>query len=123
LTFSAIAIDKDGVTGSGQTAIGRSSGCAPHKNSAFQSIIFVGGGILVQDAQGTTLAEYRPVEGDEKNPLGNAASRSISFSLPTELIGRPQSSWRYTVLVGAQDDHGGGGRGGFPLVWRGGGEW
>ena len=123
LTFSAIAIDKDGVTGSGQTAIGRNSGFTLPKNSAFESIIFVGGGILVQDAQGTTLAEYRPVEGDEKNPLGNAASRSISFSLPTELIGRPQSSWRYTVLVGAQDDHGGAGIGDFRSVQREAGEW
>ncbi len=123
LTFTAIAIDKDGVTGSGQTTVGRNSGFTLPGNSAYESIIFVGGGILVQDAQGSTLGEYRPVQGDEENPLGNAASRSISFSLPKELIGRPEPSWRYTVLVGAQDDHGGAGIGDFRSVQREAGEW
>jgi carbohydrate-binding DOMON domain-containing protein len=123
LTFSAIAIDKDGKAGSGQAAIGRNAGFTLPQRHAYESIVYVGGGIRLEDARGALLAEYRPVQGDEENPLGNAANKSISFSIPRELVGQPQASWNYTVLVGAQDDHGGAGIGDFRAVQATGGEW
>ena len=123
LTFAAIAIDTDGNVGSGQTTIGRNAAFTLLRKHAYESIIFVGGGIRLEDARGNILAEYQPVPGDERNPLGSAANKSVSFSIPMELIGRPQSSWNYTVLVGAQDDHGGAGIGDFRSVQAVRGEW
>ena len=128
LTFAAIAIDKDGKAGSGQNLIGRNARYTLLSGLGYESILFVGGGIRLEDAEGNVLAEYQPVPGDEKNPLGNVAEKSISFSVPIELLGQPQSSWKYTVLIGAQDDHGGAGIGDFRTVdaraseWSGGGK-
>ena len=128
LTFAAIAIDKDGKAGSGQNSIGRNARYTLPSGLGYESILFVGGGIRLEDAEGNILAEYQPVPGDEKNPLGNVAEKSISFSVPIELLGQPQSSWKYTVLIGAQDDHGGAGIGDFRTVdaraseWSGGGK-
>lgn len=128
LTFAAIAIDKDGKAGSGQNSIGRNARYTLPSGLGYESILFVGGGIRLEDAEGNVLAEYQPVPGDEKNPLGNVAEKSISFSVPIELLGQPQSSWKYTVLIGAQDDHGGAGIGDFRTVdaraseWSGGGK-
>jgi hypothetical protein len=123
LTFAAIAIDKDGKAGSGQTAIGRNSLFTLPFGNGYESVIFVGGGIRLENADGEIVAEYRPVPGDEKNPLGSVAEKSISFSLPVEQFGQPQLSWKYTVLVGAQDDHGGAGIGDFRTVGALAGEW
>ena len=123
LTFAAIAVDKDDKPGSGQTSIGRNSQFTLPSKRGYESIIFVGGGIRLENADGTIVAQYQPVPGDEKNPLGNVAEKSISFSIPISLLGQPQSSWNYTLLVGAQDDHGGAGIGDFRTVQLDGGEW
>ncbi len=82
----------------------------------------------VFDAKGTILAEYLPTPGDEQHPLGDTKEKIISFAVPIELLGTPEASWRYTVLVGCQDDHGGAGVGDFRSVeatateWIGGGK-
>jgi carbohydrate-binding DOMON domain-containing protein len=95
---------------------------------AYETIIYVAGGVRVADSKGSVIAEYMPVQGDEKNPLGNARDKSIAFSLPFDVIGKPTATWRYTVLVGCQDDHGGAGLGDFRTVeatakeWTGGGK-
>jgi carbohydrate-binding DOMON domain-containing protein len=84
--------------------------------AAYDRIIYVGGGVRLEDAAGSVMAQYDPLEGDERAPLGDVASKTVEFSLPLDLIGRPSKSWKYTVLVGAQDDHGGGGIGEFRSV-------
>ncbi|MBI3586233.1 MAG: hypothetical protein HY088_03780 [Ignavibacteriales bacterium] len=128
LTYAAIAIDKDGKPGSGQTNVGMNSNYLLDKQFAFENIIYVGGGFRVVDARGTILAEYLPIPGDEQHPLGDTKERIISFAIPTEILGMPEPSWRYTVLVGCQDDHGGAGVGDFRSVeatakeWIGGGK-
>ena len=127
LTCVAIAIDKDGRRGSGSVSVGMNSNFSLDPNYAYESIVYVGGGVRVADSKGTILAEYRPVAGDEKNPLGSTQSKEISFSIPCDVLGKPAAAWRYTVLVGCQDDHGGAGIGDFRGVgstakeWSGGG--
>ncbi|MEX1139855.1 MAG: amylo-alpha-1,6-glucosidase [Bacteroidota bacterium] len=128
LTFVGIAIDTDGRTGSGRRPVGRNAQYSLPPGHAYETMVFVGGGIRIEDEKGTVLAEYLPVPNDEVNPLGSASSGTISFAIPLEVIGKPAPSWNYTVLVGAQDDHGGAGLGDFrpagPLAteWKGGGK-
>jgi carbohydrate-binding DOMON domain-containing protein len=127
-TYAAIAIDKDSKDKSGQVEVGMNAHYKFGKNFRFETIVYVGGGINVADANGKLLAAYMPVEGDEANPLGDDQAKTIEFTLPVDLIGTPTSTWKYAVLIGAQDDHGGAGIGEFRSVetarseWTGGGK-
>jgi carbohydrate-binding DOMON domain-containing protein len=123
LTYVAIAIDKDHMPGSGRAVVGMNSNYALSDRVAYEHIIYAGGGVRVEDSNGKIIAEYVPVPGDEHNPLGNIHSRTISFSLPRDVIGDPDTVWRYSILVGAQDDHGGAGIGEFRSVEREAKEW
>jgi carbohydrate-binding DOMON domain-containing protein len=69
------------------------------------------------------LCEYLPQGGDEKDPIGNVQRKTIEFSIPLEYLGEPTPRWKITILIGAQDDHGGAGIGEFRAVDRNGGEW
>lgn len=123
LTFAAIAIDEDGIPGSGERRIGRNASLLLDSSHCFEKIIFVGGGIQIEDARGKVLAAYIPVEGDALKPFGDAATGTIRFALPLSLLGYPAEGWTYTVIVGGQDDHGGSGLGEFRTVNREQGEW
>lgn len=123
LTYVAIAIDKDRKRGSGQTVVGMNAHYTLDSDFAFENIIYLGGGFRVENDSGKILAEYLPVSGDEKNPLGNTQTKSIEFSVPIKILGTPTSVWRYSVLVGCQDDHGGAGIGEFRSVEKEAGEW
>lgn len=128
LTYAAIAIDKDGKLESGERNVRMNSKYMFPKSFGYESIIYVGGGVRISDAAGKVVAEYLPVENDAKNPLGDVHANTVSFSVPIGLIGSPTPSWRFAVLVGAQDDHGGSGVGEFRDVdgvaseWKGGGK-
>lgn len=125
LTFAAIAIG-DGK--GGQRSVGRNSNDTLPEKRGFQKIIYVGGGVEVFDKSGRKLAAYVPSPSDTANPLGDIETSEINFSLPISLVGKPDDNWKITVLVGAQDDHGGGGVGEFRTVgqkateWQGGGK-
>jgi hypothetical protein len=127
LTYAAIAIDEDGIPGSGRRTVGMNAQYDLPPDRAYERIVYVGGGLRLDDTS-ATLAEYLPQPGDEERPLGDVAAKSIAFSLPLELLGRPTDRWRFTILVGAQDDHGGAGIGEFravgdtPSEWAGGGK-
>ena len=128
LTYAAIAIDKDRKPGSGRTKVGMNSQYTLKQEYACEDIIFIGGGVQVQNEKGKILAEYLPVGGDENNPLGSVETKTIQFAIPIEIIGKPLPAWRYIVLAGGQDDHGGAGIGDFRSVettakeWVGGGK-
>ena len=47
----------------------------------------------------------------------------IESSVPLEYLGVPTPQWKMTILIGAQDDHGGAGIGEFRSVDHNGGEW
>ncbi len=123
LTYVAIAIDKDGLVNSGNLRVGANSKFLVDPRSAYETVVYVGGGYRVTDAAGKIIAEYFPGKEDVENPIGDVSRRTISFSIPIEYIGTPDERWRFSVLVGAQDDHGGGGLGEFREVAASAGEW
>jgi glycogen debranching enzyme len=123
LTFAAIAIDEDGIPGSGSRLIGRNASALLEEKHCYEKIIYIGGGIQIEDAQGKVLAAYIPVKADGVRPFGDAASGTIRFALPLSLLGHPAETWTYTVVAGGQDDHGGAGLGEFRKVNREQGEW
>lgn len=122
LTYVAIAIDEDGLAGSGRRTVGMNAQYELRPRDAYEKLILVGGGLRVEDTS-AVLAEYIPQPGDERDPLGSVNSKTVAFSIPVGVIGRPSKTWRYSVLVGAQDDHGGAGLGEFRAVGRSAGEW
>ncbi|HXX64564.1 MAG TPA: amylo-alpha-1,6-glucosidase [Bacteroidota bacterium] len=128
LTFLAIAIDQDGLPSSGTRLVGRNAQYMLDESHGYEKIIYVGGGIRLEDARGDVLAAYIPVESDARQPFGDAASGEIHFAIPLSLVGVPDSRWTFTVLSGGQDDHGGAGIGEFRTVniqqseWNGGGK-
>jgi glycogen debranching enzyme len=123
LTFAAIAIDEDGVPGSGGRGIGKNAQVILDRNDCYERVIYVGGGIEIEDAHGTVLAAYRPVPDDASAPFGDARTGTIRFALPRSLLGPQTAPWTFTVVSGGQDDHGGAGLGEFRTVNREQGEW
>ncbi len=125
LTFAAIAI---GDGHGGRRELGRNSEYVLPEGRGYQRVIYVGGGIEVYNNDGKKIAAYVPTMADTANTLGDVRTREISFSLPVSVVGRPNKDWRISILVGAQDDHGGGGVGEFRTVaakaseWQGGGK-
>ncbi len=128
LTFAAIAIDEDGIPGSGERRIGRNARAVLDSAHGYERIIYVGGGLQIEDGRGEILGAYRPVADDRTEPFGDARSGTIRFALPLALIGHPAGNWTFTVFTGGQDDHGGAGLGEFRTVnavrgeWNGGGK-
>ena len=120
LTLAAIAIHR---SASGTTHIVANSGYTLDEAYCYDRLITVGGGVRVTDEKGGVICEYLPRPGDEKNPIGNIARNSIEFSIPLRYLGVPTPEWKMTILVGAQDDHGGAGVGEFRSVEKTGGEW
>jgi glycogen debranching enzyme len=123
LTYCAIAIDTDGVPGSGARIIPSNANVSLSADRAFERLILIGGGVRVEDDTGMALVEYFPLPEDKDHPLGDSAGGTIEFAIPRVYLGRPDPRWRFTVLVGAQDDHGGAGLGEFRAVNRERGDW
>lgn len=123
LTYMALAIDEDGIAGSGQRHVPHNSGYILPEERAYERLIVVGGGVQIEDGTGKVLAAYVPAAEDAAHPLGQVSDGTISFALPLSLLGTPTREWRYTILTGAQDDHGGAGLGEFRSVQAARGEW
>jgi len=127
LTFAAIAIQTENFR-TGSVNIGLNSNHQLPKERYFNKLIVVGGGLEIKNDGGRFIAAYFPNESDVKNPLGNVNSNEITFSIPKDLIGDVNSNSKLTILIGAQDDHGGAGIGEFRSVnetaseWLGGGK-
>ena len=127
LTFVAIAISEDSTIGSGRLQIPHNAQYALDPRFAYEKLLLIGGGVQLEDTAGKVIVAYTPLPGDEANPLGNAYARTINFALPLSYLGRPKPGWTFTILAGAQDDHGGSGLGEFrtvnpePGAWNGGG--
>ncbi len=123
LTMAAIALREPGSGEPARREIGHQSDFWLDEAHAYQRLILVGGGIQVEDNRGKILAAYVPAPADVSHPLGSAREATIRFAIPISLLGRPDRSWSFTVLVGAQDDHGGAGIGEFRAVRKVAGEW
>lgn len=120
LTLAAICIS--GNESSGKNVL-LNSGYTLPDNRLFNRKIIVGGGIEIRDDRDRVIAAYIPKPADIKNPLGNLSAKTISFSLPKDLLGNITEKSKISVLIGAQDDHGGAGVGEFRSVEKEAGEW
>ncbi len=124
LTFVAIAIDQ-GAGLPGSRWIGRNANLQLPRDFAYQRIIYIGGGLQIENGEGEILAAYRPESINY--PLGSVADKTISFAIPQAFLGKYDPKWRLIIAVGGQDDHGGAGLGEFRAVgkiaspWQGGG--
>jgi carbohydrate-binding DOMON domain-containing protein len=123
LTFAAIAIDTDGKAGSGRRDVPANARFRLDPDRAYERIVFVGGGFTVEDQAGTILAGYTPTEEAAASPFGDARTGTIRFAIPLRFLGTPDGYWKFTVLSGGQDDHGGAGIGEFRSVETNRGEW
>ena len=120
LTMAAIAVN----TGGGyQTAVGSNSDYLLDSTRAFDRLILVGGGVRISDGTGKIICEYIPRQEDAADPIGNVRGKVIEFAVPLEYLGKPSPSWKFSILVGAQDDHGGAGIGEFRFVQQSVSEW
>lgn len=110
LTYVAIGIS-DG-SGEGIRQFGQ--------NAQYQSevplkyTIYIGGGFQIVDSSGNIVAEYIPTKTGY--PMADLSRNRIHIAIPKQFLPQPKKWWKYTVLVGAQDDHGGAGLGAFLAV-------
>ena len=123
LTFVAIAVDEDTLAGSGQRVLPANAQMTLDDRSCFEKVLLIGGGFRLEDARGNILCAYVPAPADVRSPLGDVVTSTISFAVPRTCMGTPKPWWRWTVLAGAQDDHGGAGLGEFRTVKQERGEW
>ncbi len=88
-------------------------------------LIYVGGGLRIEDDEGNIVATFTPRANSPA--LGDTITKVVSFSLPKKYFPKEMSKVGWTILTGAQDDHGGAGMGEFRTVkpvaeqWAGGG--
>ncbi len=120
LTYAAICLHSIGAS---RTDVGANS--KETLDTPFSRVIYVGGGVRIENDRGETVGEFIP--RTNKDAFGYVSSATISFCLPKSLFPTRDESWEWTVLCGAQDDHGGAGIGEFRAVgataerWSGGG--
>ncbi len=121
LTMAALAFGP----GPGPMQVGREANA--RVEDGYTHLVFVGGGVRVEDYLGNVLGEYRPAEADARNPLGSTETGRIAFSIPKSVLPDMPTGTTLTLLVGGQDDNGGGQIGEFRAVevqaseWVGGG--
>lgn len=125
LTLLAIAIDQSHDPAVQSRAIGLNSGFVLPEGRGYDRLITVGGGVRVSDTSGAVLCEFIPET--TADAFGSVASGEIRFALPRSCLGGGYDHWRYTIIAGLQDDHGGAGIGEFrgvnpvPSQWNGSG--
>ncbi len=121
LTMAALAFGP----GPGPMIVGREAHA--RVESGYTHLVYVGGGVRVEDYLGNVLGEYRPAEADARNPLGSTEVGRIVFSIPKSVLPDMPAGTTVTLLIGGQDDNGGGQIGEFRAVdaeaseWVGGG--
>ncbi|NOX36029.1 MAG: hypothetical protein GXO78_00680 [Calditrichaeota bacterium] len=120
LTFLAIALNFGDRAGVRTTRVGMNARYRLPVEYAYNFIIYVGNGLQVQDARGRIRCAYYPT--DTRHPIGFVDQKRIRFAIPVQFLSdAPLRS--VVVLVGGQDDHGGGGMGEFRHVGKTAGEW
>ena len=120
LTFLAIALNFGDKAGERTTHVGMNARYQLPVEYGYNVIIYVGNGLQVQDARGRIRCAYYPT--DTRFPIGFVDQKRIRFAIPVNYLNdAPLRS--AVVMVGAQDDHGGGGMGEFRHVGKTAGEW
>jgi glycogen debranching enzyme len=122
LTFAAICLHTPDAK---RMDVGSNSNYVFPPTGKFSRIIYIGGGLRVEDDEGKVLATFTPCAVTDA--LGDTTDGGIYFSIPKKYFPASASDGGWTILVGAQDDHGGAGIGEFRTVkpvaeqWAGGG--
>jgi hypothetical protein len=99
-TLLAIAFDTEE---DGQTEVGRNSRYRFPQQEGYEYIVFIGGGLRIEDARGRVLGEFTEV-GDA---LFNTEENVVTFSLPKFVLPDLGRGTDVTVLVGAREEGGG----------------
>jgi amylo-alpha-1,6-glucosidase/glucodextranase-like protein len=125
LTFASIAIDTDHKAGSGGREIGRHARYTIPEEYAYEKIIYVGGGLLIEDSSNSQVVKLNPPS--RKYKLGDADTNMIHLAIPRKYLPGDPKDWGFSVLIGGQDDQGQAGLGNYREVgvtaaeWQGGG--
>ena len=99
LTFAAFALN---TAAGGANRVGRNALYDYPRGEGYEYVIFVGDGILVEDANGRTLGEVPPGRGIAFDP----ATSSLSFALPRFVLPDLPRNSTVILLVGVRDDTG-----------------
>jgi hypothetical protein len=124
LTYTAITLNFEKLVGVRRTKIEMNANYTVPMDFGYNFIIYVGNGYRIADAKGEIIAEYQP--SDTEHPIGFPEEKKVRFSVPIRFLS-DRHLRNAAVLIGGQDDHGGGGVGEFREVqktareWNGGG--
>jgi hypothetical protein len=99
LTFVALALSTEE---GGANRVGRNALYDYPRGEGYEYVIFVGDGILVEDATGRILGEVPPGRGLAFDP----STSSLSFALPRFVLPDLPRNSTVILLVGARDDTG-----------------
>ncbi|HLA64020.1 MAG TPA: glucodextranase DOMON-like domain-containing protein, partial [Rhodothermales bacterium] len=99
-TFVAFAISTEE---GGQRTVGRNAQYDLPQAGGYEFIVYVGDGLVVEDASGRVLAEVEPGRGSVFDVEGGA----LAFALPRRVLGQLPSRASVTLLVGARADENG----------------
>ena len=125
LTFAAIAIHNPDLPGNGRRNIEKNAFYTLPNSRDYHQIIFIGGGLQIEDSQGKIKVQYIP--NDDHQPLGFTNRREIRFKIEKSFLPGLNKNSVITVLTGGQDNPSGTGIGEFRLMkktrdeWHGGG--
>ncbi len=108
-TFVAFAMSTES---GGANRVGRNASYDFPRNEGYEYVVFVGDGIVVENARGQVLGEVPPGRGIAFDP----ATSSLSFALPRFVLPDLPRNSIVTLLVGARED--GNGVGEFRTVNR-----
>lgn len=120
LTYLALTLSFEKLTTLKRTRVEMNANYSLPIEYAYHFIIYVGNGYRIVDSRGNIIAEYQPV--DTAHPIGFADEKKIRFSVPVHYLA-DRHLRNAALLVGGQDDHGGGGVGEFRAVLDAAGEW
>lgn len=120
LTYTAITLNFEKMVGVRRTGIDMNANYTVPVDFGYNFIIYAGNGYRIADAKGEVIAEYRP--SDTEHPIGFPGEKKVRFSVPIRYLA-DRHLRNAVVLIGGQDDHGGGGVGEFRNVLKNAGEW
>ena len=120
LTYTAITLHFSRPETNRRSRVGMNARYAVPSRYAYNFVIYVGNGLEIRDSRRKIVAKYVP--RDVRQPLADLKAKRICFSIPVQYLSEAPLT-NAAVLIGAQDDHGGGGIGEFREVEKTSGEW
>ncbi len=125
LIFVAVGIHTGDDAGISQ--FGYNSGYQVGPEDPIQYILYIGNGFRFVTSTGEILVEFVPGQ-ENYYSLVKREEKKLHVAIPVEYFPQVKRWWKYTVIVGGREDHGGGELGAFrkvndiPCLWYGGGK-